>query len=556
LGSARKYGSADLDFATELAARTAVAVDNARLYRAAEHRRDRLAFLAEASELLSSSLEVESTLDRLGTLLVGEFADWAAIHLAPDDGPARLATVATRDPETSAGAVAERAAIARDRHPPTAVERVLRTGHAERWAAAPEHVPRGSLEQEEGFHSGIVVPLIARSRILGTFSLARGETVEPFDDDDVELAEDLARRAATALDNAQLFRAAEERAQAARVLASVGDGVFLVDRAGYVRTWNRAAAAATAIPAADIVDRPAAEAIVGWTTIASRIPIVAAGSVSSRAESLPLDLGDRELWLSIHGVVVPDGIVYAFRDLTEERALETMRTEFVSTVSHELRTPLAAIYGAAMTLRRSDVALDEAQRATLLDVVSGEADRLARTVNDILWASRLDTDALHVTIQACDPVALAQDVVDAQRAHLDREHELALVLAEDLPPVAGDPDKVGRVLINLVDNAIKYSPDGGRVEVEVRTIGAHVRFSITDSGLGIPSAEQRRIFEKFYRLDPNMTRGVGGTGLGLYICRELVHRMDGRIWVESQGLGRGSTFHIELPVSDVVAHIA
>jgi len=90
----------------------------------------------------------------------------------------------------------------------------------------------------------------------------------------------------------------------------------------------------------------------------------------------------------------------------------------------------------------------------------------------------------------------------------------------------------------------------------VRTIGSHVRFSITDFGLGIPPGEQRRIFEKFYRLDPNMTRGVGGTGLGLYICRELVRRMDGRIWVESQGLGRGSTFHVELPVADVAAHMA
>ena len=102
-----------------------------------------------------------------------------------------------------------------------------------------------------------------------------------------------------------------------------------------------------------------------------------------------------------------------------------------------------------------------------------------------------------------------------------------------MPPVAGDPDKVGRVLINLVDNAVKYSPDGGRVTVRVERAGSHVRFAVADEGLGIPPAEQRRVFEKFYRLDPNMTRGVGGTGLGLYICRELVRRMDGRIWVES-----------------------
>ena len=226
-----------------------------------------------------------------------------------------------------------------------------------------------------------------------------------------------------------------------------------------------------------------------------------------------------------------------------------MRTEFVSTVSHELRTPLAAIYGAAMTLRRKDVALNDVQRATLLDVVSGEADRLARTVNDILWASRLDNDTLHVTIQNCDPATLARDVIEAQLAHLDAGHELRLAVDDGLPPVAGDPDKVGRVLINLVDNGVKYSPDGGRVDVVVRRVGSRVRFSVTDRGLGIPPAEQRRVFEKFYRLDPNMNRGVGGTGLGLYICRELVRRMEGRIWVHSDGLGSGSTFHVELPVA-------
>jgi PAS domain S-box-containing protein len=554
--SGRRYGPADVQFAQELAARAAVAVDNAHLYEAAERRRDRLAFLAEASALLGSSLDVDRTLERLGSLLAERFADWVAIHLARSEGPARLMTISHGDDEKRLAALAELQAFASDREPPLLVARVLASGASERWSPSPdEHVP-GSLEHEEGLHSGLIVPLIARSRILGTLSLVRGETTEPYDDDDVEFAEDLARRAAIAIDNAQLYREAEERAQAARVLASVGDGVFFVDRNGVVRTWNRAAGNATGLDLPDVVDRPAVDAIPGWAEIVARIPIVAAGSSAPRAESLPLDLGGRELWLSIHGVVVADGIVYAFRDQTEERALETMRTEFVSTVSHELRTPLAAIYGAAMTLRRKDVTLDEGQRASLLDVVSGEADRLARTVNDILWASRLDTDTLHVTIQNCAPFELARDVVDAQLAHLDPAHELVLTADEELPPVAGDPDKVGRVLINLVDNAIKYSPDGGRVSVTVRRAGSHVRFSVTDAGLGIPAGEQRRIFEKFYRLDPNMNRGVGGTGLGLYICRELVRRMEGRIWVDSDGLGSGSTFHIELPVAgDFTAHL-
>ena len=111
-----------------------------------------------------------------------------------------------------------------------------------------------------------------------------------------------------------------------------------------------------------------------------------------------------------------------------------------------------------------------------------------------------------------------------------------------------DPNQLRQVIGNLVDNAVKYSPDGGEVRVAAAANGGTVRFSVSDSGLGIPAGEQRRIFEKFYRLDPNMTRGIGGTGLGLYISSELVRRFDGRIWVDSRE-GEGSTFHVELPTA-------
>jgi signal transduction histidine kinase len=243
-----------------------------------------------------------------------------------------------------------------------------------------------------------------------------------------------------------------------------------------------------------------------------------------------------------------EGTVYAFRDLTEERALEQLRSDFVSTVSHELRTPLAAIYGAALTLGRGDITLADDQQATLLGVISGEADRLARTINDILWASRLDSGSLQVAISSCDGAELARGVIESFRTHIPPEIELEPI-AGDVPPAAGDADKVRQVLANLIDNAVKYSPDGGQIEVEVAARDATVRFSVRDRGLGIPAAEQRRVFEKFYRLDPNLTRGVGGTGLGLYICQELVRRMDGRIWVEPRE-GGGSTFAFELPLAE------
>ena len=508
-----------------IADRIALAINQASLYEAEQAAQTRLRFLGEAGALLGSSLDVEKTLEQLGELVAGRIADWCSIHLVAEATGVRLVSIAHRD--------GGRAAAVRDALSEAAAEKriggVVRSG-----------------EPASDAHT-LVVPLNARGRTFGAMSLGWDTGGRHGDEGEVAFALDIARRAAIAIDNAQLYGAAAERAQAARVLASVGDGVFFVDRAGVIRTWNRAAAVATGLAASAVVDRRAVEAIPGWSTIMSRIEVTRAGSVAPRPESLPLDLGGRELWLSIHGVAVPDGVVYAFRDLTEERALERMRTEFVSTVSHELRTPLAAIYGAAMTLRRSDVSIDEEQRLRLLDIVSGEADRLARTVNDILWASRLDTDTLNVTIQNCDPLALVDQVVTAQEVHLDRSHRLLVDSSADVPLVAGDPDKVGRVLINLVDNAVKYSPDGGSVIVRVEGAGSCVRFAVADEGLGIPQAEQRRVFEKFYRLDPNMTRGVGGTGLGLYICRELVRRMDGRIWVESPGLGRGSTFVVELP---------
>jgi len=240
--------------------------------------------------------------------------------------------------------------------------------------------------------------------------------------------------------------------------------------------------------------------------------------------------------------------VYAFRDLTEERALEQMRSDFVATVSHELRTPLAAIYGAALTIRRPDLELDEELHDHLLQVIADESDRLASIVEDLLVASHLDSGKVRFAITDCDPADLVTGVVEAAEVHVPDNVQLVAHVEPDLPRVRADANQLRQVIGNLVDNAVKYSPDGGEVRVAATANGGSVRFSVSDSGLGIPASEQRRIFEKFYRLDPNMTRGIGGTGLGLYISSELVRRFEGRIWVDSRE-GEGSTFHVELPTA-------
>jgi signal transduction histidine kinase len=227
--------------------------------------------------------------------------------------------------------------------------------------------------------------------------------------------------------------------------------------------------------------------------------------------------------------------------------VEKMKSDFVATVSHELRTPLAAIYGSALTLSRNDLELDDDMRLRLLSVVSEESTRLAEIVDDLLLASSLDSGRVRANVQSCNALALTKSVLDAAGTHVPDTVSLVLDAPKRLPRVAADPGQLRQVLANVVDNAVKYSPDGGEVRISLAQDNGRMRFAVRDAGLGIPAKERARIFEKFYRLDPNMTRGIGGTGLGLYICRELVRRIDGRIWVESQP-GEGSTFFVEIPV--------
>ena len=346
----------------------------------------------------------------------------------------------------------------------------------------------------------------------------------------------------------------QERERAERVLAHVGDGVFLVDHDGVIRLWNPAAEAITGLRADAICDRSAEEAIPGWAMIGARVPVARRpGDVddASSPETVPLEIDGREIWLSIVGVTLGDGIVYAFRDVTRERRLEELRAQFVATISHELRTPLASLHGAAMTLLEREHELSPQTQHELLDMIAIQSKRLANLVEEILLAGQLDSGSLRVVTEPFDAEELVWTVAAAARLRTGDDTPIDVSIPAVLPKVAGDMERSRQVLTNLLDNAIKYSPQGGRIELGVEADGGYTRFTVRDEGLGIPLGEQKRIFEKFYRLDPDHRRGIGGSGLGLYICRELVRTMGGRIWVDSDP-GKGATFTFELPVADRV----
>jgi PAS domain S-box-containing protein len=360
---------------------------------------------------------------------------------------------------------------------------------------------------------------------------------------------------------ASLTRAIERRGLARRievqrlelerqshVLEHVGDGVFVVDRHGVVQFWNLAAEQITGIGYAEAVGRPAAELLGGWKEVAPSIP-VAGGGRPTRALSrmLPFEVAGSEVWLSLCGVDVADATVYSFQDRTDERAVDKLKDDFVATASHELRTPLAAIYGAAKTLRRAEV-LGEDGVERLIGIISAESERLARVIDDILFASHLDSGRLRLASERVDVATLAADVAESMRVQLEGTVKFVVEAPSNgLPGVEVDPTKLRRVLVNLIENAVKYSPEGGPVVLRVDAENGRLRVHVSDQGLGIARADQERIFEKFYRADPQLARGVGGTGLGLYISRELVQRMGGEIEVDSEP-GRGSTFTVQLPV--------
>jgi signal transduction histidine kinase len=224
-----------------------------------------------------------------------------------------------------------------------------------------------------------------------------------------------------------------------------------------------------------------------------------------------------------------------------------MRSDFVSTVSHELRAPLTSIYGFAATLLREDVQFEEEERNVFLTYIESEAQRLTTIVDKLLSVARLDAGDLQLELAPVDVRALVSEVVETVREEAGMNgHEFVLDLPDAPLPARTDSDKLRQVLANLVDNAVRFSPRGGRVTVGALRRGETIVLSVADQGVGIPDAEQERIFSKFYRVGDAQT---GGTGVGLFIAQGLVSALGGRITVRSAE-GRGSSFVVELPARD------
>ena len=396
-----------------------------------------------------------------------------------------------------------------------------------------------------GFKALMGVPLIGPDDALSGVLIVYSRRVRAWRLKEIEALVTLAASSATALANAALYlRVSLEREQSLAILSSVADGIVAVDREGAIVLWNAASERITGIGSSEALGRPLAQVL--------RHEIEAPEGAEER--SISLKRGAQELWLQVAEAIMRDpggqiaGKIYTLRDVSADRFVEQAKSDFVSSISHELRAPLTSIYGFAETLLRRGELFDDVQRQTFLSYIASESERLTGIVDALLDVAELDAGDLQVELTTTDVGNVVREVVESARSDLasaqGNGHSFVIDLSDEPLSAEADGEKLRRVLVNLVDNAVKFSPSGGTVSVSGQKSSGAVELRVSDEGAGIPEEERERIFRKFYRGSSSVLSG--GTGLGLFISRGLVTAMGGRIWVDSDE-GRGSTFTLELP---------
>jgi PAS domain S-box-containing protein len=539
----------------------------------------RLAFLAEAGRLLASSLDYAATLANVARLTVPTLADWCAVDVLEEDGNLRRLAVVHSDPD--------RVELARDlfrRYPPDPDEphgvwQVLRTGCPELYPDVPDALLEARCPDAEllavlrrlGLRSAMLVPLLAGGRVLGVITLVAAESGRHYGPADLALAQELAGRCALALDNARLYRTTQAAEQRYRDLVDGLEAiVWEADAAtGRFTFVSRRAEELLGYPAARWVEDPGF-----WVTLihpADRSAAVEACR-AARREGRPHDCEyrvtaacGREVWLRDVGHPVRDAVGPARRrgmmaDVTERRRLEDERRrraadlaeaarhkdEFLAVLAHELRNPLAPVRNALHVLRARGG--DRATREWAQDVLDRQVGHLARMVDDLLDVSRLTRGKIALKRERVDLAQLLRLGVDDHRAALERA---GLVLELDLPPtplwVEGDSTRLAQVLDNLLSNAAKFTPPGGRVTVRLRG-GAGARIEVRDTGVGIAPDLLPYLFRTVTQADSTLERSQGGLGLGLALVRGLVELHGGRAEARSAGLGQGAEFVVTLPL--------
>jgi PAS domain S-box-containing protein len=506
-------------------------------------------FLLEISRAITAQLELNEVLRRV--------LNASLVMLA-----GQIGVVALRD---AAGVYRVRAAMGVD------AERMpaLKAQFQDLFADAPEKISYAWLDSrlkemaealDAEMRQTFALPLVIAGEPLGLLIVFRSYSGSSTPDE-FQVLQSFADQAAIAVHNAQLYeRIDQERRRLAAIVQHSADGVMILDSELRILSFNRALERMTGWKTEDAVGRDLDEVIV-WKKIETgdlRRALADGTFMKDNGETVYVE-GDL---LRTDGLTLSLGIVYAplfnadgnlsniianVRDISNFRQAQEMQNMFISTVSHELKTPVALIKGYAATLRREDVEWDAATVREYAGVIEEESDRLTSLILNLLTASRLQADG-GIDLQFSDVRLdwLAARAVE-RFSTSTTIHQFKLNFPPKFPAVEGDEVRLRQVIDNLVGNAIKYSPDGGIIEVGGHYDGDSVMLYVRDPGVGLSERDRERVFERFYRVDGALSRKTQGTGLGLFLAKAIIEAHGGHIGVDSQ-LGHGSTFYFSLPL--------
>ena len=549
-----------------LASQAATAMENARLYAAAERRAAQVTALFEIGREISGNLglgEILTSIVHKAQQLLK--SDAAFLSLLSSD---REELVMTAEVGLRTDAM-RRLRLRSDQGLGWAVVRGGGPIIVEDYRRLRLKDPPVEAVQQEGLASQIAVPLRSGGDLLGVLYIGNRRPSH-FRQDDAELLMAFAEQATIAIQNARLYQEAvaqRERAEAGTrrlqvIIDSMPEGVIIAEGPeGAISAVNRAGKRLLGIedlPGLTLEEHPPALGLLtpqGAPYPWEQLPL--ARAIRQGEACLGVEVAIRRPDGSLISVLTNAapfrdsmgsvfGAVAVFQDISKAKEAEQLKDEFVSLVSHELRTPLTSIKGAARTLLRHYSSLDDATRRELLRDVDEESDRLHRLVENLLDFSRAEAGVLRLATEPVHMGKLAARVVKEMRSRAPT-HGFDLNFPSELPPVEADPLRVEQVLRNLLDNAVKYSMPGGLIELRGRISGDKLEVSVRDQGIGIRPEDLNRVFGRFQRADDSAQARGPGVGLGLAICRRLVEAHGGRIWVESEP-GVGSTFFFTLPI--------
>jgi PAS domain S-box-containing protein len=408
--------------------------------------------------------------------------------------------------------------------------------------------------------NGITVPLVIEKRdeenrvvdrtVIGVLHAFNKRHGEDFNEEDVRLLERMARNVGSIIANLQLYREVQkERDEFKSTFESLTAGLVLVSPDGRVSQMNASARAIFGV-GEDAVGQVAKD-IIRNDVISELFRVTASGQEVARQE-ITVQIAGAERSYEVQAALVRSdegkdlGVVSIFMDITDIKAIDKMKSSFVAMASHELRTPLTAIKGFVSTLIIDDEFNPE-ERREFYGIIDQECDRLTRLINDLLNTARIDAQESLKPHYTNVPVRAVLDKVVMLQRQTTTRHTIVLDAPAEMPIIIGDEDKMDQIFTNLINNAIKYSPNGGQITVHATNEGETLLFGVEDQGLGIPKDHLVKVFDKFHRVNNEDNRKIYGTGLGLFLVRHLVETVHlGKIWVESE-VGKGSTFWFRIP---------